>query len=258
MRNILKDKTADSAPNRNAVRANARCMWPKPSLNTATPVIPIPAANSEMENALNFERLKNMKAAIKTIIPKTVIELSRKKIVTLFVDGDRGGDMIINSFMQQGHVDFIAKAPSGTEVEELSKKEINQSLRAKVPIDEYDPSMRREPSASRKPPQSAPVDVPQQIKEKVMPLINDIIGTRGAFLVNDKFEILGRIPYKGVEDAILNLENIHMLILDGIVTEGIAKAAEESGISFVIGSKVLAGSSSVKLFSYDDIGYKYR
>ena len=193
-----------------------------------------------------------------TNIPKTVIELSRKKIVTLFVDGDRGGDMIINSFMQQGHVDFIAKAPSGTEVEELSKKEINQSLRAKVPIDEYDPSMRREPSASRKPPQSAPVDVPQQIKEKVMPLINDIIGTRGAFLVNDKFEILGRIPYKGVEDAILNLENIHMLILDGIVTEGIAKAAEESGISFVIGSKVLAGSSSVKLFSYDDIGYKYR
>ena len=63
-----------------------------------------------------------------TNIPKTVIELSRKKIVTLFVDGDRGGDMIINSFMQQGHVDFIAKAPSGTEVEELSKKEINQTL----------------------------------------------------------------------------------------------------------------------------------
>ena len=193
-----------------------------------------------------------------TNIPKTVIELSRKKIVTLFVDGDRGGDMIITSFIQQGHVDFIAKAPSGTEVEELSKKEINQALRAKVPIDEYDPSLKRESAAPRKQAQSAPVEVPQEIKDKVTPLVNDIIGTRGAFLVNNKFEILGRIPYKGVEDAILNLENIYMLVLDGLVTDEIAKAAEESEITYVIGSRVLASSSSVKLLSYDDIGYKYR
>lgn len=193
-----------------------------------------------------------------TNIPKTVIELSRKKIVTLFVDGDRGGDMIINSFIQQGHVDFIAKAPSGTEVEELSKKEINQALRAKVPIEEYDPSLKRESAAPKKQVQSTPVEVPQEIREKVTPLVNDIIGTRGAFLVNNKFEILGRIPYKGVEDAILNLENIYMLVLDGLVTDEIARAAEESEITYVIGSRVLASSSSVKLLSYDDIGYKYR
>ncbi|EEZ92841.1 MAG: TOPRIM domain protein [Candidatus Parvarchaeum acidiphilum ARMAN-4] len=193
-----------------------------------------------------------------TNIPKTVIDLSRKKIVTLFVDGDRGGDMIINSFMQQGHVDFIAKAPSGTEVEELSKKEINQALRAKVPIEDYDPSLKRESSAPKKVAQSAAVEVSPEIKEKVTPLVNDIIGTRGAFLVNNKFEILGRIPYKGVEDAILNLENIYMLVLDGLVTDEISKAAEESDIKYVIGSKILASSSSVKLLSYDDIGYKYR
>ncbi|MEM0143596.1 MAG: DNA primase DnaG [Candidatus Parvarchaeum sp.] len=193
-----------------------------------------------------------------TNIPKTVIELSRKKIVTLFVDGDRGGDMIINSFIQQGHVDFIAKAPSGTEVEELSKKEINQALRAKIPIEEYDPSLKRESAAPKKQAQSTPVEVPQEIKEKVTPLVNDIIGTRGAFLVNNKFEILGRIPYKGVEDAILNLENIYMLVLDGLVTDEIAKAAEESEITYVVGSRILASSSSVKLLSYDDIGYKYR
>ncbi len=106
--------------------------------------------------------------------------------------------------------------------------------------------------------QSAAVEVSPEIKEKVTPLVNDIIGTRGAFLVNNKFEILGRIPYKGVEDAILNLENIYMLVLDGLVTDEISKAAEESDIKYVIGSKILASSSSVKLLSYDDIGYKYR
>ena len=194
-----------------------------------------------------------------TNIPKAVIELSRKKIVTLFVDGDRGGDMIINSFIQQGHVDFIAKAPNGTEVEELSKKEINQALRGRVPIDEYDPSLKREsaPVSSRKSSQQ-PVEVPSEIKEKVAPLINDIIGTRGAFLVNEKFDILGRIPYKGVEDAILNLENIYMLILDGLVTDEIAKAAEESEIKYIIGSRVIGSSSAVKLLSYDDVGYRYK
>ena len=49
-----------------------------------------------------------------------------------------------------------------------------------------------------------------------------------------------------------------MLVLDGLVTDEIARAAEESEITYVIGSRVLASSSSVKLLSYDDIGYKYR
>ena len=195
-----------------------------------------------------------------TNIPKTVIDLSRKKTITLFVDGDRGGDMIINAFQQMGHIDFIAKAPSGTEVEELSKKEINQALRGKVPADEYESgSGRREPSPEKRPSVEQIVgNLPPEFKEKSLPLINEIIGTRGAFLVNEKFEIMGKIPYKEVEASIMNIENIFMLVLDGVVTEEISRAAEEGGISYIIGSKVSASSPSVKLLSYEAIGYRYR
>ncbi len=198
-----------------------------------------------------------------TNIPKTVIELSRKKTITLFVDGDRGGDMIISAFSQMGHVDFIAKAPSGTEVEELAKKEINQALRVKVPFEEYDASAAsrsKEPLPERKaaPVQRQPIEVPPELKEKAPGLINEIIGTRGAFLVNEKFEIMGKIPYKEVEAAILNIENVFMLVLDGSITEEIAKSSEQSEVKYVIGSRVSGNSQAVKLLSYEDVGYKYR
>ncbi len=198
-----------------------------------------------------------------TNIPKTVLDLSRKKTITLFVDGDRGGEMIISAFSQMGHVDFIAKAPSGMEVEELAKKEINQALRVKVPFEEYDTSSAgksKEPLPERRsaPVQRQPVEVPAELKEKVPSLINEIIGTRGAFLVNEKFEIMGKIPYKEVEAAILNIENVFMLVLDGSITEEIAKSAEQSEVKYVIGSRVSGNSQAVKLLSYDDVGYRYK
>ncbi len=196
-----------------------------------------------------------------TNIPKTVIDLSRKKTVTLFVDGDRGGDMIVSAFLQLGHVDFIAKAPNGTEVEELSKKEINQSLRAKVPVEDYEPGIKRgESLPEQKPPvvSKQVVNIPQDIKDRSLGFINEIIGTRGAFLINDKFEIVGKIPYKEVEAAILNIDNIFMIVLDGIITDEIAKAAEQNEVKYVIGSRVSGSSTDVHLASYADVDYKYK
>ncbi len=194
-----------------------------------------------------------------TNIPKTVLELSRKKIVTLFVDGDRGGEMIISSFMQQGNVDFVAKAPSGMEVEELSKKEINQSLRLKVPAEEYEAANGKHEAPEKK--QVAPqphTDIPEEIKAKALPFVNEIVGTRGAFLVNDKFEIIGKIPYKEVEGSILNIENIYLIVLDGAITDEIAKSADESDVKYIVGSRVSGTAQSAKLASYEDLGYKYR
>ncbi|MGC8662337.1 MAG: DNA primase DnaG [Candidatus Micrarchaeia archaeon] len=70
-------------------------------------------------------------------IPKSLINLCNEKEATLFVDGDRGGDLIIRNLMKVAEVDFIAKAPDGKEVEELTRKEIIKSLRAKIPLSQY-------------------------------------------------------------------------------------------------------------------------
>ncbi|MBU1111162.1 MAG: DNA primase DnaG [archaeon] len=64
--------------------------------------------------------------------PQTIIELSKKKNTTVFVDGDRGGDLNIRELISVADIDFVCKAPDGKEVEELTKKEIHKSLRGKI------------------------------------------------------------------------------------------------------------------------------
>jgi DNA primase len=81
--------------------------------------------------------VKNAIAINGAKIPQTIIDLSKEKVTTLFVDGDRAGELIIKEFIQVADVDFIAKAPEGKEVEELTKKEIFKCLRERLPISKY-------------------------------------------------------------------------------------------------------------------------
>ncbi|MCL4404464.1 MAG: DNA primase DnaG [Candidatus Marsarchaeota archaeon] len=69
-------------------------------------------------------------------IPKTIIDLCAQKEVTLFVDGDRGGDIIFKGISNVADIDYIAKAPDGKEVEELTRKEIIKALRSRVPYEQ--------------------------------------------------------------------------------------------------------------------------
>ncbi len=71
------------------------------------------------------------------VVPKTVIELCALKESTVFVDGDRGGNMILKGLLKEADVDFIAKAPDGKEVEELTRKEIIKSLRNRIPLEQF-------------------------------------------------------------------------------------------------------------------------
>jgi DNA primase len=85
-------------------------------------------------DVLNLLRagIKNALAVEGTNIPKSVIELSKQKTVTAFVDGDRGGELVLRELLQTSEIDFIARAPPGKEVEELTSKQIMKSLRHKV------------------------------------------------------------------------------------------------------------------------------
>ncbi len=73
-------------------------------------------------------------------IPKTVITLINTKETTLFLDGDRGGDIILKGIMNVGEIDYVARAPDGKEVEELTRKEIIKALRSRAPIEQLFPN----------------------------------------------------------------------------------------------------------------------
>jgi DNA primase len=67
-------------------------------------------------------------------IQKTLADLARQRTSTAFIDGDRGGELNLKKLMQMSEIDFIARAPTGREVEELTKKEILACLNKKVPV----------------------------------------------------------------------------------------------------------------------------
>jgi len=81
--------------------------------------------------------IKNAIAVEGTNIPKTVQDLSRERVATAFVDGDRGGELILRELFQVAEIDFVARAPRAHEVEELTPKQVIKCLRNKVPGDQY-------------------------------------------------------------------------------------------------------------------------
>jgi len=89
-------------------------------------------------DVLNLLRygIKNSIAVGGTNVPQAVIDLCRKKTVTAFTDGDRGGELIIKELLQVADIDYISRAPDGKGVEELVQKEIVKSLRQKVPVEQ--------------------------------------------------------------------------------------------------------------------------
>ncbi len=69
-------------------------------------------------------------------VGKTISDIGRKKELTVFLDGDRGGDIILRELMNATDVDFVARAPPGKEVEELTRKEMIKCLRARIPVEQ--------------------------------------------------------------------------------------------------------------------------
>ncbi|MCX6814861.1 MAG: DNA primase DnaG [Candidatus Aenigmarchaeota archaeon] len=91
---------------------------------------------ADVINLLKFG-IRNAVAIEGTSVPPVIIDISKEKIVTLFVDGDRGGQLISKEILQLTDVDFVATAPPGKEVEELTKKEVYKALREKISAEQF-------------------------------------------------------------------------------------------------------------------------
>jgi len=79
--------------------------------------------------------IKNAIAVEGTNVPDAVAELTRHRTVTAFLDGDRGGELILAELAQVGDIDYVAFAPAGDSVEALDHHELFAALRNKVPYD---------------------------------------------------------------------------------------------------------------------------
>jgi len=82
--------------------------------------------------------IKNGVAVEGTNVPDAVADLTAERTVTAFLDGDRGGELILKELAQVGDVDYVAFAPEGRSVEDLSRHELMAALREKAPFESLD------------------------------------------------------------------------------------------------------------------------
>lgn len=106
-----------------------------PNIDNSDAIIVV-EGRSDVLNLLKHG-IKNAIAVEGTSIPRSIADLSRDKVVTAFVDGDRGGELILRELLQVAEVDFVARAPKSQEVEELAQKQIMKCLRNKIPAEQF-------------------------------------------------------------------------------------------------------------------------
>lgn len=209
--------------------------------------------------------IKNVIAMGGSKIPQTIIDLAKRKTVTLFVDGDRGGVLNVKKFEQLGEIDFVAKAPDGKEVEELTQKEIIMSLRRKIPVEQFlaakpeeksfhgkpfgkpafqRQEFKREERIERFPPKKTFPErrefterVSDEDKTQFEPFMKELKGTLQAKLLDKDMKEVETIPVRDLLVALDKTKGIESIVFDGIVTKRVVDEAKKNGIKTVVGVK---------------------
>ena len=184
-------------------------------------------------------------------VPQTIIDLSKRKKTIVFIDGDRGGELILKKIIQMADIDYVAKAPLGREVEELTGKEIAKALQNKVPIEEI--------KASIQVLLEKPLKKEVKIPENVLKMIEEIQGTLEAFFLDKNWQVVEKVAVKDLAERINNLDtnsNISAIVFDGIVTQRILDVSKNKNIQIIIGARmgnILKKPRDIKIYIFDDL-----
>ncbi len=189
--------------------------------------------------------IKNVIAIGGNRIPKTIVDLSKRKTTTLFVDGDRGGDLIIREMLQKADIDYITKAPDGKEVEELTQKEILKALRRKIPADEYAAHVGLKKAEARRKAQMTKEEKAAGQKEEAAPpvpaeylkMFDELKGSLTARVLDESGNIIAEVPVREIWKKLKEVEGAHAIIMDGIVTQRLVDAAASKNVKYLIGVK---------------------
>ena len=187
-------------------------------------------------------------------VPESIKKLTKEKAATALLDGDRGGDLIQKELLQVTNVKYVGRAPRGKEIEECNCKEITEALEAKVPISE----LQAKPSAVAKqapPPKKVPerpkVEVPGAVAEAAKALQ----GTLEAVLMNDKLELIERLPVSQLAEKLQQAAGVDTVVFDGIITQRIVDIAGEKNIRRIVASRIseaVKPALNVELVTFQD------
>ncbi len=256
LRRLIEEKLPESKELADLVRAEVRQAelveyGPEripagPEVETSEEII-IVEGRADVLNMLRhgFKNVVSLKGAK---IPKSIVELSKKKTTTLFVDGDRGGDMIAKQMADIAEIDFMSRAPDGKEVEELTKKEIIKSLRAKLPTHQYltmrgllkGGKLREEKGHIEPQTQKVSRQQPKEmndVEKKLLDLFSSVKNTMKAVLLDNSLSPVAEISVADMIKEMQSSKGVFAIVFDGIVTQRLVDIASKNKIKYLVGLK---------------------
>jgi DNA primase len=195
-----------------------------PELESSDEII-IVEGRADVINLLRYG-YKNTVAVEGVKIPRSIAGLTRrKKRVIAFLDGDRGGDLILQELLQNCKIDAVARAPYGKEVEQLTAKEVHEALEHAVPPEE---ALKAREYAEKK---SLPVDLKSFAK--------DVEGSLTAVLLNGDGQEVARMPVSELAMKLAGEKSVKYVVFDGVVTQRLVDAAASlGGEVYLVGVRV--------------------
>lgn len=182
--------------------------------------------------------IENTVAVEGTNVPDAVAALSKERTTTAFLDGDRGGELIYRELSQVADLDYVAFAPAGTTVEDLSEEAIVAALREKVPADVVDT-----PAPAEEPAEEQTEEAPETVSEHAEP--QTIPEHAEATAGSEQVRLLGAdgteqatAPADEAFEQVVNAPTPpYAVVLDGPVTQRLLDVAAQRGVSHVVGTE---------------------
>ncbi|MBU1051124.1 MAG: DNA primase [Nanoarchaeota archaeon] len=179
-------------------------------------------------------RVNNVIGMDGTKLPPEIAELGKEKELTLFVDGDRGGKLIANNVINNATVKYVAVAPEGKEVEELTGKEILQALRKKVSVEEYSNGKMpngKEPEEAK----NFSVEFKGDVKERLREIYSGRLkGNRGALILDSSLDVIRKVGPREVAKGVKGSRTkVAAIVLEGTATSSIIRLCDEQGIPYL-------------------------
>ncbi|MFA6974190.1 MAG: DNA primase DnaG [Parcubacteria group bacterium] len=179
-----------------------------------------------------------------TKMPDEINKLGEEKELTLFVDGDRGGKLIVQNVSDNANIKYVAVAPDGKEVEELTGKEIWMALRKKIPLEEF---LSKKPKLESR----EVFQIGEAEKERLKAVSEKNEGSGKAILLDSSLAEMKSVSARSLISTLRGMSRKpSVMIIDGTVTPTIIHAAEETQAKVIVAKNFAATSSKLQLLSF--------
>ena len=248
-----------------------------PSIHTSDAIIVV-EGRSDVLNLLKYG-IKNTVAVEGVSVPRSIGELSKKRTTTAFVDGDRGGELILKELLQIGDVDYITRAPKGKEVEDLEKDEVLIALRDKVPTAQFlatsnilndnskkennkrnernDRNNRKQKYNRRE--EKPVVKEEPEIEDDEVSLMKDMLkefeGTGSGAILDEALNMTKEVEVENIYEEIKSIDGTaDTVIFDGVISQRLVDVASQKGIKKLVAFKsvnIVKKPQDVKIITID-------